>query len=827
MTVAFVSALLLFCISHFTQSQSQYMSPYSNPFFQNPYSSPSNSSNSYYGNGQNNGRFITPAPLNPNTKPNSPPVAIASGPTVKACLAWSWDFGDQTKGTGKVVYHIYNSPPSGFVYVNLTVTDNNNAKASTKFPVLVGTNVRPVASATVKAEGSTGNIPVGKATVFDASASYDEDGVIVSYLWNFGDGRFDQGRKVIHTYIAPAGRSPWSVNVTDNCGASFILTGVINVVANPDQAAGSETFPPIARASGPLHADVGQAVYFSSMNSFDVDGQIMSYEWDFGDFSEVALGQVVAHAYQAPGIYVVRLLVTDNVGATDITAIFIQIGYVLLLLLLFPIPYLPLPETLPAALESSASHLSAVRVTTPSSGLPTSSCVQSRLSFSTPAARARGLHCLSLSQRWINFWQPGTRPHGLSVCSLPDSIWKAWKSAQAADFAFWHSGTRLSKTISSDSCNLQQKLFRLSVPRADSACLARFQRIPASARNAAIARISTDDARLRGLRWSSEPVVGSESPEQLAKRLGVPVHPVFLALAVGGLLNGANLCYEGPRSGSARLDNYSSATSHSEFVTGELDKELQKGWLSSWAASLPLLHPRIAPLGVVAKDESDLRIIIDLTAGGSLATNTCTPKLFPEFVRWESLLDVAKAFRLIPIRPMDWHLSVLDASPGIFGAIWFSLRGASFVVATRLGASRSLGRAILICSEEEARVILSLFQFVANRYGFPLKFSKLEGPTFSMQFIGWLFDVSMELPFSTVSVPVGKKKRFAQSARLPLQSPSFEALEKFLGKAFNFASVFNGLRPAACRVNAFKHTLPSQRPARLRCKVACQCEARH
>eukprot|EP00808_Paulinella_micropora_P006005 g17972.t1 len=199
-------------------------------------------------------------------------------------------------------------------------------------------------------------------------------------------------------------------------------------------------------------------------------------------------------------------------------------------------------------LESSASHLSAVRVTTPSSSIPSSSGVQNRLSFYTPAARARGLHCLSSSQRWINFWQPGTRPHGLSVCSLPDSIWKAWSSAQAADFALWRSGTRLSKTISSDSCNLQRKLFHLSVPRADSACLARFQRIPASARNAAIARISTDDARLRD--------------------------PVFLDLAVDGLLNGANLCYEGPRSGSARLDNYSSATSHSEFVTGELDKEL-------------------------------------------------------------------------------------------------------------------------------------------------------------------------------------------------------------------------------------------------------------
>eukprot|EP00808_Paulinella_micropora_P010347 g48281.t1 len=210
------------------------------------------------------------------------------------------------------------------------------------------------------------------------------------------------------------------------------------------------------------------------------------------------------------------------------------------------------------------------------------------------------------------------------------------------------------------------------------------------------------------------------------------------------------------------------------------EKELQKGWLSPWVASPPLLHPRIAPLGVVAKDESDLRIIIDLTAGGSLATNTCTPKLFSEFVRWESLvstlvdahslarasrasvyflkLDVAKAFRLIPIRPMDWHLSLLEwlgrfsvplrlvfggrASPGIwerYGFLFEELLSSWLPDWAHLVRWVDDYLAILICSEEEARVILSLVQFVADRYGFPHKLSKLEGPSFSMQFIGWLF----------------------------------------------------------------------------------------
>jgi len=39
-----------------------------------------------------------------------------------------------------------------------------------------------------------------KTIVFDASKSYDINGVIVNYTWDFGDGNFGYGMKVVHTY---------------------------------------------------------------------------------------------------------------------------------------------------------------------------------------------------------------------------------------------------------------------------------------------------------------------------------------------------------------------------------------------------------------------------------------------------------------------------------------------------------------------------------------------------------------------------------------------------------------------------------------------------
>eukprot|EP00808_Paulinella_micropora_P024450 g48375.t1 len=77
-----------------------------------------------------------------------------------------------------------------------------------------------------------------------------------------------------------------------------------------------------------------------------------------------------------------------------------------------------------------------------------------------------------------------------------------------------------------------------------------------------------------------------------------------------------------------------------------------------------------------------------------------------------------------------------------------------------------------------------------------------------------VFDLSPSLAEPTVSIPPGKKERFAHSAVATLSCPSRSGLDKLLGKLFNFESVFPVLRPAALRVSSHRHSLPESGPAK-------------
>ena len=54
---------------------------------------------------------------------------------------------------------------------------------------------------------------------FEASPSYDPDGTIVEYLWDFGDGSTATGVTVNHVYLED-GNYTVTLNVTDDDGAS-------------------------------------------------------------------------------------------------------------------------------------------------------------------------------------------------------------------------------------------------------------------------------------------------------------------------------------------------------------------------------------------------------------------------------------------------------------------------------------------------------------------------------------------------------------------------------------------------------------------------------
>ncbi len=303
-------------------------------------------------------------------------------------LNYSWSFGDGETATGMQVTHDYKK--TGVYQVELTTHDQSNTVASGKrtrfFQRL---NQQPVAA--FKLYGSRAP---DKILIFDATSSYDPDGMVQQYIWDFGDGQQAVGKKVKHKYFSPgiykvrltvrdASNSPCSqavlekqvkinaapvvdvgndkvaavnelldfspVSVFDadstklfyqwdfgdgsrktgkqvqhrfNKAGKYRVTLTVNDDSGSQNAQGSDSLmvhvnaPPVANAGKNQKASVLQLVKFNASRSYDPDGQIIEYLWDFGDNSQ-AYGKNAIHAYQKPGNYQVTLTVKDNAYALN------------------------------------------------------------------------------------------------------------------------------------------------------------------------------------------------------------------------------------------------------------------------------------------------------------------------------------------------------------------------------------------------------------------------------------------------------------------------------------------------------------------------------
>ena len=214
---------------------------------------------------------------------------------------WRWDFGDGAKGDGEVATHAYRV--AGVFSVQLSVTDNDGKEDETSQAVTVGDNQSPVAGFSY----SPTNPVVNGDVRFDGSSSSDPDGTIQKWEWDFGDGAKGQGEVETHSYKY-AGVFYARLTVTDNGGKKDETTQTVTVRANQ---------PPTASFSYVQSTDVPTQYDFNASASYDTDGYIVSYAWDFGDGSApVTLSATtVTHTFPALGTYTVRLVVTDNLGA--------------------------------------------------------------------------------------------------------------------------------------------------------------------------------------------------------------------------------------------------------------------------------------------------------------------------------------------------------------------------------------------------------------------------------------------------------------------------------------------------------------------------------
>ena len=168
-------------------------------------------------------------------------------------------------------------------------------------------NFAPVASFT--AAPTSGPSPL--LVNVNAAASYDPDGSIASYSWNWGDGSpASSGVAPSHSYAAD-GSDTVTLTVTDNLAATGVATQSV-VVA-------SGNLPPSAHieSATPNSGNPPLNVQFTGHGHDDANGLL--HTWDFGDGSPTQsfpgmnsdINSAPLHVYATDGTYTCTLTITD------------------------------------------------------------------------------------------------------------------------------------------------------------------------------------------------------------------------------------------------------------------------------------------------------------------------------------------------------------------------------------------------------------------------------------------------------------------------------------------------------------------------------------
>jgi hypothetical protein len=82
--------------------------------------------------------------------------------------------------------------------------------------------------------------------------------------------------------------------------------------------------PPVADINGPLFARRGHPAAFDGTDSYDPDGKVVGWTWDFGD-GQRAEGARVEHTFLSQGMYTIRLTVVDQMGVRSGTTMELRV----------------------------------------------------------------------------------------------------------------------------------------------------------------------------------------------------------------------------------------------------------------------------------------------------------------------------------------------------------------------------------------------------------------------------------------------------------------------------------------------------------------------
>ena len=222
-----------------------------------------------------------------------------------------WEFGDGGVAIGERVQHTYADP--GQYSLTLLISDDNGDVTSHVSTIrIVERRSTPAASfiwAAASADGARLPHPAraGDYVLLDASESYDPDGSIFEYGWDFdSDGVFDRTTVEPRVLREPfsAGSWPITLRVVDDAGHADSIMRVVLIEERKPPEAVFELSPTNPAVADPIRI---------SDASIPRDHPIVAWSWDFGDGGTSDLREPT-HRFMDSGIYTVQLTVRDAFG---------------------------------------------------------------------------------------------------------------------------------------------------------------------------------------------------------------------------------------------------------------------------------------------------------------------------------------------------------------------------------------------------------------------------------------------------------------------------------------------------------------------------------
>ncbi|MBI3186024.1 MAG: PKD domain-containing protein [Myxococcales bacterium] len=187
----------------------------------------------------------------------------------------------------------------------------------------VDTNQLPVANA-----GSNFVAPIGTAAALDGSASYDPEGMTLTYAWSFtskptGSAATLTGANTVSPSFTPDVSGIYRIKlVVTDMGMKQSAPALVEVTAFDPNGT------PVANAGPSFTAPIGKVVNLNGSASYDPENQALTYEWTFVSIptgsTSILTGASTATPSFTPdklGMYRVKLVVTDTGGKSSTPAV--------------------------------------------------------------------------------------------------------------------------------------------------------------------------------------------------------------------------------------------------------------------------------------------------------------------------------------------------------------------------------------------------------------------------------------------------------------------------------------------------------------------------